>query len=511
LLLEPMTSASSPTVPLIIGTPEQFRDFRTALRQLDFTEESICRRVGIKTIFDFKTVLEGREAGIETRDSLDVLVRLLMDEEVVDENLTALLPAGVLATMEALGVVIRMPGEPSRVYSTVVLYPVSGLYAASDRTFPPEGENYPLPADAVYAGITANTGRFLSILPEEPCEAFLDLCAGSGIAAMVAGARYARQAWAADLGLRSVHFADFNSRLNGLENVTSVQGDLYGAIGDLTFDRIAAHPPYVPAKDSALLFRDGGEDGEQILARIVQDVPRHLRPGGRFYCVTLATDREGESFEQRIRRWLGRSEAEFDVILVATEFRSRPEKFLDALVKARGRLRDTSPTTALFEKLKVTGVFYGTVVLERKTDARPAATARAVKALNITGAAVEWLRRWETAAARPGFLSSLLDSPPRLARNLSLQVTHTPQEGGLEPSKFELRASYPLVAEATIDPWVAVLIGGCDGKRTGRELFSSLRDQQVIAPTMSEDEFAGVLRLLISNGFLELEQFRLPG
>jgi hypothetical protein len=130
--------------------------------------------------------------------------------------------------------------------------------------------------------------------------------------------------------------------------------------------------------------------------------------------------------------------------------------------------------------------------------------------VHAAGEAVEWFRRWETGAAEPGFLASLLDSAPRLARNLLLQVTHTPRDGELLPSKFELRATYPLVAEATIDPWVAVLIGGCNGKRTGRDLFSSLRDQQVIAATMSEDEFAGILRLLISNGFLELEQFALP-
>jgi SAM-dependent methyltransferase len=506
-----MPAAIAQTVPLTIGSPEQFRDLRTALRQADFTDESICRRVGIKSIFDFRTVREGREIGTEIRDTLDVLIRLLMDEESIEENAIALPQPDILACLKNLGVVTGMPAQPSRLYSTVVLYPVSGLYTASDRTFLPDGEFHPLPADAVYAAITANTGRFLSVLPDEPCEAFLDLCAGTGIAAMVAGARYARHAWAADLGLRSVHFADFNRRLNGLGNVTSVQGDLYEATGDLTFDRIAAHPPYVPGKDRALLFRDGGEDGEQILARIVQGLPRHLRRGGRFYCVTIATDREGELFEQRIRRWLGESESEFDVILVATEFRRRPEKLKEAVIKAKGRLGDFAPAAALYEKLKVTGVFYGTVVLERKTSARPAATARAVKASNAASEAVEWFRKWETAAVEPGFLSILLDSRPRLTRSLSLLVTHTAQDGELLPSKFELRASYPLIAEAAIDGWMAVLVGACDGKRTGRELFSSLRDQQVIAPTMTEDEFAGVLRLLVSNAFLELEQFLLPG
>ncbi len=505
-----MISAPAAAAPLVIGTMEEFQELRTALRQLDFTEQSICQRVGIKSIFEFKTLREGRETAIEINDALDVLIRLLMDEEVLDGGQTAWLPSGVLASMEGLGVITRISGAAPGVYSTVVLYPVAELYAASDRTFLPKGEISSLPADAVYAAITANTGRFLSILPDDPCDAFLDLCAGTGIAAMVAGARYAKQAWAADLGLRSVHFAEFNRRLNGLENVASVQGDLYEAIGGLTFDRIVAHPPYVPGKQSELLFRDGGEDGEQILARIVQDLPRHLRAGGRFYCLTVATDREGEPVEQRIRRWLGPSQSEFDVMLVASEFRPRPDKFIEAVSKAKGRLGDLGPTTALFEKLKVTGVFYGTVILERKTGSRPAVTARATKALNAGGQAVEWFRKWETAAAEPGFLSSLLDSTPRVARNLLLQVTHTPQNGELVPSRFELRSTYPLTAEAGVEPWVAVLVGGCDGKRSGRDLYSAFKDQDVIAATMTEDEFAGILKLLISSGFLEVENFRLP-
>lgn len=68
---------------------------------------------------------------------------------------------------------------------------------------------------------------------------------------------------------------------------------------------IVAHPPYIPDGANKLLFRDGGEDGEQIFRRIVQGLPQYLKPGGRFYCVTTATDRENESLQDRVRGWLG--------------------------------------------------------------------------------------------------------------------------------------------------------------------------------------------------------------
>ena len=82
------------------------------------------------------------------------------------------------------------------------------------------------------------------------------------------------------------------------------------------FDVIAAHPPYVPAEETELVFRDGGADGEQITRRIVAGLADHLNPGGLFYLECMLTDRAGEPIEQRVRRMLGPLEEEFDVFVV---------------------------------------------------------------------------------------------------------------------------------------------------------------------------------------------------
>ena len=500
------------SLPLLIGSADQFSALRSAFEEAGFNEAAICRRVGIDSIFQFRTIREDRKTGVEMNDALDVLVRLLMDEEVLDEaELRRLLPAGTLESMEQLGVVRATGGASAAWYATVVLYPVAGLYVASDRTFLPGGtEARDLPVDAVYAAITGNTGRFLTFLPQDPCEDLLDLCAGTGVGALVAGARFAKRTWAADLGLRCVHFAEFNRRLNGFDHVVSVQGDLYDAVGERTFDRIIAHPPYVPNQERALLFRDGGDDGEQILARIIQGLPKHLRPGGNFYCITAATDREGEAVEQRIRRWLGDSQSEFDVLLMAIEYQKSPESILEAVIKGKGRFGELGPTSQLFRKLKVTGSFYGAVVVQRRRDGRPAATARTVKGRNAGAEALEWFRKWETAAADPGFSSFLCNSRPRISKYVKLLVTHTPQDGGLLPSEFLLRSSYPFQSEARIEPWVAAFVGSCNGNFTMREIYQELKRQDAISSQMGEEEFAGVLRLLISAGFLNIPDVAPP-
>ncbi|MGJ5817096.1 methyltransferase [Paludibaculum fermentans] len=493
-------------VPLKIGSPGQFTELREGLRSLGYTEEAVCQRTGSETIYKFKNLKEDREAGAEIHDALDVLIRLLMDEVAVEEAVILQhVPGRLLEVLAELDVIRRK--DETKWLCSAVLYPVVGLYVVSDRTRV-IGEKFP--DDVVYAAITGNTGRFLSIQPQDPGEDFLDLCCGTGVAALLAAKRGAKRAWAADLGERSVHFSDFNAKLNGLDQVIAVKGDLFEAVADQTFDVIVAHPPYVPDAGKRLLFRDGGEDGEQIFRRIVQGLPQYLKPGGRFYCVTTATDRENELLQERMRKWLGETSPEFDIILVATEVGKRPATVLEAVINAKGKLGTLGDRSELYERLKVTAIFYGTVVVERVAQPRAVATARAVKADKASGDVVEWFRNWEKAAAQPSLPAALNRSRPKLARAMRLHVVHQPGESGLEPVEFELKTKYPLVSSAIIEPWLAVLVGMCDGQMTTGEIYSQLHAQEVIHESMPYEDLCQVVRLLISNGFLELEQFPLP-
>src|SRR5581483_6121649 len=142
------------SLPLLIGSADQFAALRSLLERLGYTESAICRRVGIQSIFQFRTIREDRKTGLEMNDALDALIRLLMDEEVLSEAELRLLPPGTLESMAGLGVVQELGRSAPAWFATVVLYPVAGLYVASDRTFlPGETEARDLPADAVYAAI----------------------------------------------------------------------------------------------------------------------------------------------------------------------------------------------------------------------------------------------------------------------------------------------------------------------------------------------------------------------
>jgi SAM-dependent methyltransferase len=301
-----------------LGTPQQFDAVRRLLRNLRYDEESVCARTGFPSIFQFKSLSQGRQTGAELNDGLDALIRLLLDsEQVTEKRMRYLLPDETVAALESLCLIVQLGGQGDY-FGMVRLSPVEGLYVASDRPAPLDPEMLLNGSETVFDPISWNTEAFLKSLPRDECDSLLDLCCGSAVEAL-ACARSTRHIWACDLASRSIYFADFNCRLNGVENITCVQGDLYEAFKNREFDRIVAHPPYVPeGGEEAMLYRDGGPDGEQVLRGIIEGLPRHLRPGGLFYSFVMSTDRESGTLTDRIRQWLAGHAGEFEIDLAIT-------------------------------------------------------------------------------------------------------------------------------------------------------------------------------------------------
>jgi release factor glutamine methyltransferase len=128
----------------------------------------------------------------------------------------------------------------------------------------------------------------LATLP--PRASVLDLCSGSGVLALAAALRGAREVTAVDLSRRAVLAVRLNARANGVR-VRALRGDLFAPVGRSRFDLIVSNPPYVPGEREGLP-RSGrerhwaaGADGRVLLDRIVDEAPGHLRPGGSLMLV----------------------------------------------------------------------------------------------------------------------------------------------------------------------------------------------------------------------------------
>ena len=476
--------------------------FRNLLTTVGFTDEGIRARLNLESLNDFVSLRKGRQNAADLAGPLDVAIRLFLDGDCVcDADLRRLLPEGLPEAMESLGVAARLDGGAW--YGTVALYPVGPLYIASDRSSMPDGSPFVMRVDCVYP-VAEQTQFFLETLPPLPCARLLDLGTGTGIAALAA-ARYATQAWAVDITERSARFADFNRVLNGIERVTVACGDLYAPVTGLTFDRIVAHPPYVPVGQSTYVYRDGGDDGEQVLRRIVEGLPEHLAPGGRFYGFGMASDREGEFFELRIRRWLGEAESEFDVLLVA--WATVPPDSISSPLSDEERAH----WARTFEICRVKYVFHGSIVVERHRAPRTGYTMRTHRGPHSGWRETEWLRRWMAACASGDAARIVLASRPKISERLEVRIVQKVRQGRLAVDECTLATAYPFEMECICQPWIAQAVAGCTGEATGREHFAEGVRRRVLPAESEEPDFARVLCGMVSGGFLELPEFPLPG
>ena len=496
--------------PIRIGSPEEFARLRTVLVREGFTLHGVCERLGIDAIYQYRARADGRTKGVELVDARNLLIRMLMDGDVIagDDVARLLAPADIEA-LATLGL-LRDTGDGSHLQATVALYPSGPVYVASDGLAESERADAAMAADVVYPAITSSTQRFLAMLPATPCEAFLELCSGTGVAALSA-ARVARHAWAADITGRAAYFARFNAALNASDNVTVVQGDLYGAVPGLTFDRIAAHPPYLPSAEREYFFRDGGADGEQVTRRIIEGLPAHLRPGGRLYCSCLVTDRRRASIEERVRAMLGDREGEFDV-LVSASYAVSPLDYCTRLVASgRRSFAEMEEQHDVFRELDVEQVVLCTLVVQRRRTERSVFTVRRHAGAGTGGRELEWLLRWEEAATDPEMPRIILRSRPAVSPHTELRLSHRLRNEQWEPSACAVATEVPFPIEASCPPWVAAFLARCDGGQTVREQFDYLKEAGAVAPDAREEEFAEMVSQFVAGGILEIDTFRLPG
>ena len=185
--------AKGSALQLRVEPSPHFAFLRDFLRSSGFNEESICRQVGVKGLNEFLPEDRSRTTLSGESDGLGVLTRLfLFGEPLSSKVLESVIPGRALAAMKDLGLLIEDPADKARMCASVALYPVGWLFIVSDRWTTLDGSSPELSDDFVFPAINANTSQFMATLPQEPCESFLELCSGTGAAALEAARRTPR-------------------------------------------------------------------------------------------------------------------------------------------------------------------------------------------------------------------------------------------------------------------------------------------------------------------------------
>lgn len=124
----------------------------------------------------------------------------------------------------------------------------------------------------------------------------LDLCTGSGCLAVLAALAFPRaHVDAVDLSAGALALARRNVAAHRLgDRITLHRGDLFAPLEGPRYDLIISNPPYVDARGMARLppeYRHeprlalaAGDDGLDLVRRILADAPRHLAAKGALLC-----------------------------------------------------------------------------------------------------------------------------------------------------------------------------------------------------------------------------------
>ena len=505
--------------PLRIGSAVDFARVRELFRITRFNESTICRIFKINDMSDIGSV---NRQTVQISGMLGLFIRLFLFIDTVPRaEIESLLDHDELESLLALDLIrlgtfqLDNQAGSEKFYCPVWLYPVEDFVIASDRGKNPDGSARVRMPDIVFPAIYEGTLRFLRVISKSPAEDALDLCSGSGIAALVLS-RNAKRVVACDITSRAGHFARFNCLLNGCTNVEAAQGDLYGAVDNQMFDRIVAHPPFVPSSSEGLIYRDSGNTGEALIKRIIEGLPHCLRPGGTFYMVCSAWDSNEKLFEERVRSWLGERKGEFDIIF-ALDKASSPEQIARQLpeIKESGDPSAIIRWTSHFREVGFKTNVYGGIVIHRQNlknnEGRISGPiTRRLRLGELTdGTCFEWALRWFHWRARKEAAGELIDviaqMRPRLGNSLKVKVTHKVRDGSLIIEETVLETQKPFPAASRVDSWMAQMFAQFNGERTTQEVYENAEQSIAIPESFKFENFATLVTSMLERGHLELD------
>jgi ribosomal protein L3 glutamine methyltransferase len=134
--------------------------------------------------------------------------------------------------------------------------------------------------------------RFEPWIDPQRVRTILDIGTGSGCIAIASALAFDEaKVVAADISLEALEVTRSNIARHGVaDRVQAIASDVYSGLGASKFDVIVTNPPYVGSDELASLPEEyrrepqlglsGGDDGLDIVRRILSGAATHLQPGG---------------------------------------------------------------------------------------------------------------------------------------------------------------------------------------------------------------------------------------
>jgi hypothetical protein len=486
--------------PMPLDHFDEVRRLRAALDQAGYEPQRIAGllRVDPRELSSFRTtrknlsILLRRCAG---DTPLDVFVRLFMLGATVDAD----------AARSALA-----PSDPDVWITAGLLRPRDGGIAATLQLM--AFEKQLLAVDPLWttdlsplhvAAVGWPSAFLAQMTVRRPARAALDIGTGSGVQAFLAAA-HSGSVVGVDRNPRAVNLAAFNAQLNGLTNVTFLEGDLCSPVRDRRFDLIVANPPYVISPESRFVFRDSGLKGDEIAQRVLREGVPLLEEGGYLQMICEWAHLTGQDWRGRLSGWFEGTGCDVFVLKFTTV-----DSLQHADVWLASTLHDAPDTmpgrvqawTDYYRAEGIESVSDGVITLRKRSGANNwLRFDDTPERIGPCGAAVE------RAFASADFLTTALDDEAllrtrlRLAPEAGLEQWLAPATNGWQPQRQQLFLRTGLAHRGDVDARCAALVSRLRGEKTLRQVLDDLARSDV--PPIEQSDALTVVRSLVEQGFL---------
>ena len=155
--------------------------------------------------------------------------------------------------------------------------------------------------------------------------------------------------------------------------------------------------------------------------------------------------------------------------------------------------------------LKIVSFVFGGMFIYRHGENREGITVRRSTGKSFGLKEIESVLEWERIVQRGQDVEMLRTARLKTASECRLNATYVLREGNWTPERQRILIDEPFKMELEAPGWTLELLAACDGTRTGEELFEMLKARELLEAGTSFEQFAQILRLLVSGGWLPVK------
>ncbi len=517
----PGDTLTTEATQLTAGEQDLMRRLGELLCEQQYRDRHILARIPHRSDSDGIAAPWVLEQQFDAADTFDALVMLFYLQGSIPADLAGKhFPTGLLDGLIDLGLLAAAP-DNSRIHSLVDIFSFDEAIFITDpcrvrAVHQPEWLRRRLPAAerVMYLGMDSILLAQGTVRRQR--HRVLDLCTGSGIHAILA-AQHSDATTGVDINPRALRFSRLNAALNGRPDVCFLEGDLYQPTGEGRFDLVLANPPFVAAPDVRILFRDGGDAGEDVLARIVAGLPQRLVEGGICQIVTDLAIRKESSYEQTVRGWLGKGAEAWDILLAVKtrtsliDYALSHRAFDAESIEPAEQSRRFSVMMEDFQREGLARFDFGLINIRR----RPAGEQGWYREQSLAdtggeglGEAIEEFFERCCRFSDDGLPDSMTTLRPRLRRDLQVSQLLLLRPGA-PPLDGVIRAlpagSHWADLDLMLTPESCRLLGLCNGKQSVARIIEHFPPPGTPAPAARRFAVANQIRLFYEAGVVDLD------